>query len=182
MKIEFLLRFFTEVSFLGILLSLASNLSIKLLISQLYYKPDSVSGYESGLYTTRGAREKDRISFYTLGLTFLIFDLELLLIFPFLFSITFATKYTFLSACIFLILLGLDFVYELYNEVLIAPTPTNEKQIEFINLIPSVIIMAVSTSYSLMVKQQSSKLRIQVRILLNIYFFLALPSDGMKES
>ena len=68
----------------------------------------------------RGPGEKEGISFYTLGLTFLIFDLELLLIFPFLFSITFATKYTFLSACIFLILLGLDFVYELYNEVLLA--------------------------------------------------------------
>ena len=70
-----------------------------------------------------GPGEKEGISFYTLGLTFLIFDLELLLIFPFLFSITFATKYTFLSACIFLILLGLDFVYELYNEVILFYPP-----------------------------------------------------------
>ena len=118
MKIEFLLRFFTEVSFLGTALSFLSNLTIKLLISRLYRKPDEVSAYECGLYTTRGSREKDRISFYTLGLTFLIFDLELLLIFPFLFSIPLGTKYTFLSAEIFLILLGLDFFYELYNEIL----------------------------------------------------------------
>ena len=48
----------------------------------------------------------------------IIFDLELLLIFPFLFSIPFATKYTFLSGCNFLILLGLDFFYELYNEII----------------------------------------------------------------
>ena len=65
-----------------------------------------------------GPGEKEGISFYTLGLTFLIFDLELLLIFPFLFSIPFATKYTFLSGCNFLILLGLDFFYELYNEII----------------------------------------------------------------
>ena len=70
------------------------------------------------MVTLRGPWEKDRISFYTLGLTFLIFDLELLLIFPFLFSIPLGTKYTFLSAEIFLILLGLDFFYELYNEIL----------------------------------------------------------------
>ena len=69
------------------------------------------------MVTLRGPWEKDRISFYTLGLTFLIFDLELLLIFPFLFSIPFATKYTFLSGCNFLILLGLDFFYEFGNEV-----------------------------------------------------------------
>ena len=70
------------------------------------------------MVTLRGPWEKDRISFYTLGLTFLIFDLELLLIFPFLFSIPLGTKYTFLSAEIFLILLGLDFFYELYNEII----------------------------------------------------------------
>ena len=72
------------------------------------------------MVTLRGPWEKDRISFYTLGLTFLIFDLELLLIFPFLFSIPLGTKYTFLSAEIFLILLGLDFFYELYNEIVEA--------------------------------------------------------------
>ena len=70
----------------------------------------------------RGPGEKEGISFYTLGLTFLIFDLELLLIFPFLFSIPLGTKYTFLSAEIFLILLGLDFFYELYNEIITLMT------------------------------------------------------------
>ena len=99
-------------------LSLVSKGSIKLLLSVVYYKPDSLSGYESGLVRVRGPGEKEGISFYTLGLTFLIFDLELLLIFPFLFSIPLGTKYTFLSAEIFLILLGLDFFYELYNEII----------------------------------------------------------------
>jgi NADH:ubiquinone oxidoreductase subunit 3 (subunit A) len=109
MKIEFLLRFFTEVWVLALILSLFSRGCNVLLHLKLPYKPDSVSGYESGLYTTKGAREKDRISFYTLALTFLIFDLELLLIFPFLFTITFGTNYTFLCASIFLSLLALDF-------------------------------------------------------------------------
>ena len=130
---------------LGIILSLVSKGSIKLLLSQLYYKPDSLSGYESGLVRVRGPGEKEGISFYTLGLTFLIFDLELLLIFPFLFSITFATKYTFLSACIFLILLGLDFFYELYNDLLGSQVIVKTNR-----LVPTLAI-----SYSILIKLTS---------------------------
>ena len=31
---------------------------------------DEVTGYECGLYSTKGGRLKDRISFYTVGLTY----------------------------------------------------------------------------------------------------------------
>ena len=43
-------------------------------------------GYECGLFQSLVARIKYEIGFYTVGLTFLIFELELLFIFPLLLS------------------------------------------------------------------------------------------------
>ena len=51
---------------------------------------------------------KDRISFYTVGLTMMIFDVEVVLIFAFLLSLTFVTTSSFLSGGIFVVVLGLD--------------------------------------------------------------------------
>ena len=106
LKITF--KFFTEVLFLSIILCLANTGIVKVLVSTLYNKADEVSGYECGLYSTKGGRLKDRISFYTVGLTMMIFDVEVVLIFAFLLSLTFATTSSFLSVGIFVVVLGLD--------------------------------------------------------------------------
>ena len=74
LKITF--KFFTEVLFLSIILCLANTGIVNVLVSTLYSKPDEVTGYECGLYSTKGGRLKDRISFYTVGLTMMIFDVE----------------------------------------------------------------------------------------------------------
>ena len=74
---------------------------VNVLVSTLYSKPDEVTGYECGLYSTKGGRLKDRISFYTVGLTMMIFDVEVVLTFAFLLSLTFATTSSFLSVGIF---------------------------------------------------------------------------------
>ena len=79
-----------------------------MLVSTLNSKPDEVTGYECGLYSTKGGRLKDRISFYTVGLTMMIFDVEVVLTFAFLLSLTFATTSSFLSVGIFVVILGLD--------------------------------------------------------------------------
>ena len=60
---------------------------VNVLVSTLYSKPDEVTGYECGLYSTKGGRLKDRISFYTVGLTMMIFDVEVVLTFAFLLSL-----------------------------------------------------------------------------------------------
>ena len=65
----FTFKFFTEVLFLSIILCLANTGIVNVLVSTLYSKPDEVTGYECGLYSTKGGRLKDRISFYTVGLT-----------------------------------------------------------------------------------------------------------------
>ena len=92
MKITF--KFFTEVLFLSIILCLANTGIVNVLVSTLYSKPDEVTGYECGLYSTKGGRLKDRISFYTVGLTMMIFDVEVVLTFAFLLSLTFSTTFT----------------------------------------------------------------------------------------
>ena len=102
-------KFFTEVIFLSIVLCFANTGIVKVLVSQdQSNKADEVSGYECGLYSTKGGRLKDRISFYTVGLTMMIFDVEVVLIFAFLLSLTFATTSSFLSVGIFVVVLGLD--------------------------------------------------------------------------
>ena len=106
MKITF--KFFTEVLFLSIILCLANTGIVNVLVSTLYSKPDEVTGYECGLYSTKCGRLKDRISFYTVGLTMMIFDVEVVLTFAFLLSLTFATTSSFLSVGIFVVILGLD--------------------------------------------------------------------------
>ena len=112
LKITF--KFFTEVLFLSIILCLANTGIVNVLVSTLYSKPDEVTGYECGLYSTKGGRLKDRISFYTVGLTMMIFDVEVVLTFAFLLSLTFATTSSFLSVGIFVVILGLDLFQELY--------------------------------------------------------------------
>ena len=52
----------------------------------------------------KGGRLKDRISFYTVGLTMMIFDVEVVLTFAFLLSLTFATTSSFLSVGIFVVI------------------------------------------------------------------------------
>ena len=103
-----IIKFFTEVLFLSIILCLANTGIVNVLVSTLYSKPDEVTGYECGLYSTKGGRLKDRISFYTVGLTMMIFDVEVVLTFAFLLSLTFATTSSFLSVGIFVVILGLD--------------------------------------------------------------------------
>ena len=108
MLMAFTFKFFTEVLFLSIILCLANTGIVNVLVSTLYSKPDEVTGYECGLYSTKGGRLKDRISFYTVGLTMMIFDVEVVLTFAFLLSLTFATTSSFLSVGIFVVILGLD--------------------------------------------------------------------------
>ena len=56
MLMAFTFKFFTEVLFLSIILCLANTGIVNVLVSTLYSKPDEVTGYECGLYSTKGGR------------------------------------------------------------------------------------------------------------------------------
>ena len=70
MKITF--KFFTEVLFLSIILCLVNTGIVNVLVSTLHSKPDEVTGYECGLYSTKGGRLKDRMYAIILFIRFLI--------------------------------------------------------------------------------------------------------------
>ena len=101
-SLRFTFKFFTEVLFLSIILCLANTGIVNVLVSTLYSKPDEVTGYECGLYSTKGGRLKDRISFYTVGLTMMIFDVEVVLTFAFLLSLTLLVIHKLVSIVLFL--------------------------------------------------------------------------------
>ena len=65
----YIIKFFTEVLFLSILLCLVSTGIVNVLVSTLYSKPDEVTGYECGLYSTKGGRLTYRCEYHYLRCT-----------------------------------------------------------------------------------------------------------------
>lgn len=79
------------------------------------HKPDSekVTAYECGFQPIYGqTRNPFAISFYVVAMLFLIFDLEILLIFPFASCIYSVQSYGFWIIILFFIILTVGFVYE----------------------------------------------------------------------
>lgn len=89
---------------------------------QFRFSTEKQSSYECGFEPFGDARMAFDIHFYIIGILFLLFDLEIVFIFPWLFSFT---EYTSLMATnistmvLFLGLLGIGFVYEWVNNALI---------------------------------------------------------------
>ena len=81
-------------------------------------RPDQekLSIYETGFNPINDARMKIDIIYWIIGLLYLIFDLEIIFIFPFASIIyTLNSFFAFSAFFIFLIILALGFLYE-YNE------------------------------------------------------------------
>lgn len=79
------------------------------------HKPDSekVTSYECGFSAIPQTRSPFSIQFYVVGILFLVFDLEILLIYPFSASLYQIGSYGFWMVFIFFIILTMGFVYEL---------------------------------------------------------------------
>lgn len=93
-------------------------LAIVLLCANLLlavHRPDSekVTPYECGFSPVYGqTRHRFTISFYLVGILFLIFDLEILLIYPYRVSIYNNESFGFWIVMIFFIVLTIGFVFE----------------------------------------------------------------------
>jgi NADH:ubiquinone oxidoreductase subunit 3 (subunit A) len=90
----------------GILLALNVLVSIT--------RPDSekLSPYECGFSPLGDARQQFSVIFYLVALLFLVFDLELLFLFPFGLILYTGNLPAFWVAVIFLVILTVGFVYE----------------------------------------------------------------------
>lgn len=89
-------------------------LSLNFLLSP--YKPDAekLSLYECGFSTVHGqTRSTFHINFYIVAMLFLIFDLELVLLFPLSLSLLQVGLYGFAIAFLFFIILTIGFVLEI---------------------------------------------------------------------
>lgn len=77
--------------------------------------PDSekVSAYECGFEPFEDARNKFDVRFYIVAILFLIFDIEVIFLFPWAVSLAYIGSKGFWVMIFFLIILGIGFLYEI---------------------------------------------------------------------
>lgn len=122
----YVLQHFTFVSYLSAALFLSILLSVICALITLmfdYFTVYSGSGtdygdtqkrsaYECGFEPFNDARITFDVRFYLVGILFLIFDLEVLFLFPWTFALAKLPLFGFLAMLFFLVILIVGFVYE----------------------------------------------------------------------
>ena len=76
--------------------------------------PEKVSAYECGFdpFNNKDLKTNITIRFYLIGILFLIFDIELVFLYPWAISLTKISYFGYWTMCIFLIILTIGFAYE----------------------------------------------------------------------
>ena len=90
-------------------------LIISLKISPQEYDAEKLSAYECGFTPLGDARQSFHIRFYVVGILFILFDLEIIFLFPWslmLKTLKIISPFSLFSIFIFLILLTIGFIYE----------------------------------------------------------------------
>ena len=110
---EFLANYLPILIFLGI----ASALAIIIVVASYIVaqqRPDSekVSAYECGFEAFDDARSKFDVRFYLVAILFIIFDLEVAVLFPWAVSLGDIGLFGFWSMVVFLGILTIGFIYE----------------------------------------------------------------------
>lgn len=104
-----------------ILLGIASLLAIALVIASRLFGPhrpsaSKLGAYESGMDPIGDAKERYSVSFYMVAMEFIVFDLEIVFIYPW------AVRYkelgfgTFFAVMVFIFVLTLGLIYTLKKE------------------------------------------------------------------
>jgi NADH-quinone oxidoreductase subunit A len=88
-----------------------------LLLSTLFGKSiassEKITSYECGFRAFEDTRDRFDVRFYLVGILFLVFDLEIVFLFPWCVSLGCLPRKGFMLMLLFLFLLGLGFLYEL---------------------------------------------------------------------
>jgi NADH:ubiquinone oxidoreductase subunit 3 (subunit A) len=87
-------------------------LGLNLLLASNKPDPEKVSAYECGFEPFADARSPFSINFYLVAILYLVFDLEILLLYPLIMSLHTVSLFGFWVAILFCIILALGFVYE----------------------------------------------------------------------
>ncbi len=91
--------------------------------------PDAakVSPYECGMPAASDARQKFQVSFFLVAILFLVFDLEILFLYPLAVSLYHISLLGFWIALFFIFMITVGFIYELASNVLdYAKTPSSK--------------------------------------------------------
>lgn len=97
------------IPFIGLLL-----LIINYLFQKHHNEKEKISPFECGFVGFTGqTRSPFSISFYLVGLLFLIFDLEIALLYPYLITVYYNSLYGLIIVLIFLLILTIGFIYEI---------------------------------------------------------------------
>ena len=105
----------TSLTLLFIFVPILTGILLMLNVLLAVHKPDSekVSAYECGLSPVYGqTRAPFSIQYYLVGILFLLFDLEILLLYPLATSLYQVGSYGFVVAIIFFVVLTLGFMFE----------------------------------------------------------------------
>jgi len=109
----YILKFLIIFLIIGLLLFFISFIFV-------YQKPsnEKLTSYECGFNPFSDAREKFEIRYYLLAILFIIFDLELLFLFPWVICFKLLALQGIYVMLLFLFLLTLGFIYEWYEGAL----------------------------------------------------------------
>jgi NADH-quinone oxidoreductase subunit A len=104
-------------------LALAAVLSIGFIVASLALAPsnpdpEKTSAYECGFNAFDDARTKFDVRFYLVAILFIIFDLEVAFLFPWIFQIDSGNVAAFWSMMVFLGVLTVGFIYEWRSKAL----------------------------------------------------------------
>lgn len=97
----------------SLILSLVLVVVSYVLIQQKIYK-EKISAYECGFEPFEDARNKFDVRFYIVAILFLIFDIEVIYLVPWGVSFSVLPSISFFTMMIFLFILIIGFVYEIY--------------------------------------------------------------------
>lgn len=105
----------TTLTFLFIFVPILAGILLALNYILAVHKPDieKMSPFECGFQSFSQTRSPFSISFYLVGILFLVFDLEIVLLYPYIVSAYNNGIYGLWIFIIFLIILTVGFVYEL---------------------------------------------------------------------
>ncbi len=113
MLLEFLKDYFPIILFLIIAFVLScSFIIINFVLSPKKPDPEKLSAYECGFEPFNDSRIEFDVRFYLVAILFIIFDLEIALLFPWAISLGSIGLLGFCSMMIFLFILTIGFIYE----------------------------------------------------------------------
>lgn len=108
-KIEYI----PAIIFLGLIAIISFILlSLAYILAPSKVDNEKLSAYECGFDPFQDARIKFEVHFYLVAILFIIFDLEIVFLFPWIVVVGFLNIFGVLSMYIFLFLLGIGFWYE----------------------------------------------------------------------